>query len=94
MKINVYANVKNLLIKVYVIKNWNPSDCKCECDKSCDIGQYLDYSNCKCRKKLVDKPIEECTKNVNEEKITEITQAKDECSSCTLYIVLFSVFLQ
>ena len=22
---------------------WNPSNCKCECDKSCDIGEYLDY---------------------------------------------------
>ena len=27
---------------------WNPSDCDCECDKSCDVGQYLDYKNCKC----------------------------------------------
>ena len=33
---------------------WNPSNCECECDKSCDIGEYLDYKNCKCRKKLVD----------------------------------------
>ena len=32
---------------------WNPSNCKCECDKSCDIGEYLDYENCKCRKRLV-----------------------------------------
>ena len=22
---------------------WNPSNCECECDKSCDIGEYLDY---------------------------------------------------
>ena len=28
---------------------WNPSNC--ECDKNCDIGEYLDYENCKCRKK-------------------------------------------
>ena len=34
---------------------WNPSKCECECDKTCDIGEYLDYENCKCRKKLVDK---------------------------------------
>ena len=26
---------------------WNPSNCECECDKSCDIGEYLDYENCK-----------------------------------------------
>ena len=40
---------------------WNPSNCNCECDKSCDIGEYLDYLNGKCREKLVDKLIEECT---------------------------------
>ena len=33
---------------------WNPSNCECEYDKSCDIGEHLDYENCKCRKKLVD----------------------------------------
>ena len=30
---------------------WNPSNCECGYDKSCDIGEYLDYENCKCRKK-------------------------------------------
>ena len=30
---------------------WNHSNCECECDKSCDIAEYLDYENCKCRKK-------------------------------------------
>ena len=34
---------------------WSPSNCKCECDKSCDIGEYLGYENCNCRKKLIDK---------------------------------------
>ena len=28
----------------------NPSNCECECDKSCDLGEYLDHENCKCRK--------------------------------------------
>ena len=37
---------------------WNPSNCECECDKSCDVGEYLDYENCKCRKRLVDKLVE------------------------------------
>ena len=40
---------------------WNPSNCECECDKSCDIGEYLDYKNCKCRKKIIDKLVEECS---------------------------------
>ena len=30
---------------------WSPSNCECECDKSCDVEEYLDYKNCKCRKK-------------------------------------------
>ena len=52
-KINAYVNAKNLLIKVYAIKDiCNPSNCECEWDKSCDIGEYLDYENCKCRKKI------------------------------------------
>ena len=29
---------------------WNPNNCKCEYDKGCDVGKYLDYQNCKCRK--------------------------------------------
>ena len=30
----------------------NPSNSECECDKACNIGEYLDYENCKCRKKI------------------------------------------
>ena len=55
----------------------------------------LDYENCKCRKKLVDKLVEGYTENVEEVKLAKITSAEDEnkhkCSSCTLYIVLFSM---
>ena len=40
---------------------WNPSNCECECDKSCNLGENLDYENCKCRNKLVNKLVEECT---------------------------------
>ena len=34
---------------------WNPSNCACKYDKSCGIGQYLDYKSCICRNSLVDK---------------------------------------
>ena len=79
---------------------WNPSNCEYECDKSCDIGEYLDYENCKCRKKLVDKLAEECTKNFEEVKLTKVAPAEDEnkhenkCSSWTLYIALFSIIFK
>ena len=43
---------------------WNPSNC--ECDKSCDIAEYLDYENFKCRKRLIDKLADQCTKTVEE----------------------------
>ena len=41
---------------------WSPSNCKCECDKPCDVSEYLYYENCKCRNKLFDKLVEECSK--------------------------------
>ena len=70
---------------------WNPSNCECECDKSCDLGEYLDYENCKRRKKLVDKLVEECTENIDEVKIASENEHKNKSSSCILYIVLFSI---
>ena len=30
---------------------WNPSNCERECVKSCNVGEYLNYSHCKCKKK-------------------------------------------
>ena len=44
---------------------WNPSNCECECDKSCDVGEYLDYKNCKCRKRIIDILVEECRENID-----------------------------
>ena len=70
---------------------WNPSNCECECDKSCDIGEYLDYENCKCRKKLVDELVEECTENVEEVKIVGMAlfEHGNEClCSCTVCVAL------
>ena len=40
--------------------------------KACDIGEYLDYENYKCRKKLVDKLVDECTETVEEVKLAKI----------------------
>ena len=80
---------------------WNPSNCECECDKSCDIGEYLNYKNCKCRKKVIDKLIEECSENIDENKMlyNETSDIISSCDnnktsdSCIVYIVLFFVFL-
>ena len=74
---------------------FNSSNCECECDKSCNISQYLDYSDCKFRKKLIDPLIEECTENDNETKLVDITIAENENnyehSSFKVCIVLMTV---
>ena len=57
---------------------WNPSNCEYECDKNCDFSEYLDYENCKCRKKLVDKLIDECTETIEEVKLAKITLVGNE----------------
>ena len=69
---------------------WNPSNCECKYDKSWDGGEHLDYENCKCRKRLVDKLVKECSENIDEVKI--VSEGKNKCNSCILYIVLFSIF--
>ena len=81
---------KGVCDKGYV---WNPSNCEYECDKLCDFGEYLDYESCKCRKKLVDKLVDECTETIDEE-VKILDKNEDKCNSCILYIVLFSIFLQ
>ena len=48
---------------------WNPSTCECEWDKSWDVGGYLNYANCKCRKRPIDKLVEECSENIDEKEI-------------------------
>ena len=55
---------------------WNPSNCECGCDKACDVREYLDYENCRCRKKLVAPLIEECAETVEEVELAKITRWK------------------
>ena len=92
---------KELLDKGVCAKGfvWNLSNYECECDKACDVGEYLDYENCKCRKKLVNKLVDECTETAEEVKLSKITLAGNEnsykcSSSCTVYTVLFWIFFK
>ena len=73
---------------------WNQSNCECECDKLCDVGEYLDYESCKCRKELFGKLVEECIENAEEVELIKITLADHEnvCKSyCTIYVVLIAI---
>ena len=71
-----------------------------ECDKSCHVGECLDYKNCKFRNKLVDKLVEECSENIDGNKLLHnetldmipLNVYKKVCNSYTIYIVLFAVF--
>ena len=72
---------------------WNPSNCECECNKSCDIDEYLDYQNCKCKKKLVDKLVErssaeKCTENIDEVKIANENEFVCSYTICVALIAI------
>ena len=65
------------------------------------MGEYLDYENSKCRKKFVDKLIDECTETIEEVKLAEITLFENKnnykYASCRVYVVLmivvFTIFI-
>ena len=73
---------------------WNPSNCECDCDKNCNFSEYLDYENWKCRKKIVDKIIDEFTETIEEVKLAKMFENENEnkYGSCKGYIVLLIVF--
>ena len=52
----------------------NPSNCECECDQSRDAGENLE--NCKYRKRLIVKLVEERSGNIHENKMANITLNK------------------
>ena len=71
---------------------WNPSNCECECDKLCDVGEYLDYKDCKYRKWLIDKLVEECSENIDRNEMNyngalnaiPLNDYRTICNSCTV----------
>ena len=66
---------------------WNPSNCECECDKSCDIGQYFNYKNNECRKKLISKLLEELSEDINGNEMIYngiLNDYEKICNSCTV----------
>ena len=72
---------------------WNPSTCACECDKLCEVGQYLDYRQCVCRKKLIDDLIEQCIYVVDIEISNDTDLLTRKESSSNIYLYLFIVLL-
>ena len=44
----------------------NPSNREYECNKSCGLIEYLDYKSCICKKRLVNKFVDECNEAIDE----------------------------
>ena len=72
---------------------WNLGTCSCECDKYCDVGQYLDYKNCVCRKVIFSDLIEKCVNVVDESVMYDSKSSLVNYPSRMPYIVLLVVFL-
>ena len=62
--------------------------------------EYLDYENYKCRIRLVDQLVEECSENIDETKLTEIAILEHgngcECSYtvCILAVIALTVSIE
>ena len=95
--INADVNAKNWLSKVDVMMdlfgilvylNMNVVNC--------NIGEYLDYKICKCSKKLIDKLVEECSED-NDENImihnATLNDYKKVNKFCIISIVLLIIML-
>ena len=72
----------------------NLSDYDIECDNTFDVGEYLDYKDFKYRNKLVDKLVEECRENIDQNKMIYDKTLNDYgkywlYNSCTIYTVFF-----
>ena len=96
IKINAECECKELIDKGKCDEGfiWNPSNWECECDKLCEIGKYLNYTNCKCRKELISKLVEECSENTRENKMIYNETLNDYgkvCNSGKIHIVLFVI---
>ena len=75
---------------------WNPSTCTCECNKYCGTGQYLDYKNCLCRKKIIDYLIEQCSSIIdmeNKNNTINNTIYNNNNNNNNVYFILFVIFL-
>ena len=78
---------------------WDLSNCERECYNSCDVGEYLDNENFRCRNKLVDKLVEECIEKIDGSKMFHnenldvilLNVFNKVCGFCALLIVLTSI---
>ena len=65
--INANVNAKNFLTKEYVINDLFGIQAIVHVNmiNHAMLENILDYENCKCRKRLIDKVVQECSENIN-----------------------------
>ena len=74
----------------------NPRTCECECEKSCDVGEYLNYMACKCRKRQIDQLFDNCDEDTDENETAQDATFYDfglnkkKHKSRMPYVILFS----
>ena len=96
--INADVNVKNWLTNAYVMKDLSRTRVIVKVNvinhKSYDVGEYLDYENCKCRKSSIDNLVEECSENIDGNAMTNVTlnEYKNACGFSAIYIVLLAAY--
>ena len=47
---------------------WNPRNCEYKCNKSYDVGEYLGYENCECRKSQLINQLKNVLKMLKKQK--------------------------
>ena len=84
-------NVKKLIDKGRCDDGFilNPSMCECECD----IGEYLNYADCKCRERLIDKVVLEYKDEIlNTTHTTSIAHKKvTSTNNCFIYTISLAI---
>ena len=104
MKLNADVNVKNELTKECVIKDLFGILVIVSVNVINHVtGELLDYKIRECRKRLIDKLVEECSENIDGNKILyndtlnaillntiPLDDYKKVCGSCTHYLLYFS----
>ena len=74
----------------------NPSACEYECDKLCHVGKFLDYVDCKCRKRVTHKLVKVCTEYIDENEMAynasfDFALNKKVCKSRMLNVIVMGI---
>ena len=68
--------------------------CDCKCDKWCDVAEYLDCENCKCRKRLIKKLVQKYSENIGGNTMIYnkiLDDHENVPNSCRIYLVLVAM---